>query len=259
MSSATSVQQAICSPRDSRRTPHRRCYRASSLSPETVRAVAGLSGLNRRIDRDAERHQRRVAWSAVQLGEYLGLGRGTLDQLFVAGLLHDIGKVAVPQQLLRKTSSLTEEEMSVVRQHAAIGGRIVGALPELSEASLAIWHHHERWDGRLEGPRAAYPDGLLADQIPLSARILSVADSFDAMRSPRGYRRALTRSEALDELQLEKGKHFDPNIVVAFLESHAESRWTSPFLEIRRAAMRRRVLDWPQAFRRGREPIGVAA
>jgi len=129
-----------------------------------------------------------------------------------AGYLHDIGKIGVRDSILNKPGPLSMDEYEIVKKHPSIGDSIVSELGLSPEERSIIRHHHERWDG------AGYPDGLSGEQIPLLARILSVADAFDAMTSKRAYRNAMSLDQALAELFKNRGKQFDPLALDAFLE-----------------------------------------
>jgi ribonuclease P protein subunit RPR2 len=127
-------------------------------------------------------------------------------------LLHDIGKVGVPGHILRKPGPLDEDEWKVMREHPAIGARIIEPIRFLAGAMEIVRSHHERWDG------TGYPDGLVGEEIPASARIFSIADSFDAMTSDRPYRRAMPIEAALEEIRRGAGSQFDPFVAVRFLD-----------------------------------------
>lgn len=127
-------------------------------------------------------------------------------------LLHDIGKVGIPERILGKPGPLTAEEWEVMRTHPMIGGRIVAPVRALRRAALVIEAHHERFDG------AGYPRGSRGEEIPLAARIFSVADAFDAMTSDRPYRKAMSLEQALDEIAARAGAQFDPEVARAFLD-----------------------------------------
>jgi HD-GYP domain-containing protein (c-di-GMP phosphodiesterase class II) len=150
-----------------------------------------------------------VAAVATAIAEQLGLPRAEVDMIRLAASLHDLGKLAIPEELLQKPAELTTAEWLVVRRHPEIGHRM---LESLGVAPLADWvlHHHERWDG------SGYPDGLAGDDIPLGSRIILVADAFDAMMFGRLYRRPLPREEALTEIERCAGTQFDPQVVRAF-------------------------------------------
>jgi HD-GYP domain-containing protein (c-di-GMP phosphodiesterase class II) len=137
----------------------------------------------------------------------LGLRRDELDELARAAQLHDLGKLAVPDEILLKPGPLDEREWAFVRQHTIVGERILRASPALRSVATIVRSAHEHWDG------SGYPDGLVGEDIPLAARIVCACDSYDAMTSDRPYREALPPEEALNELMRLAGAQFDPNIV----------------------------------------------
>lgn len=157
-------------------------------------------------------HTERVTEMAVALAEAAGMTGDRLDDVRHAACLHDIGKIAVPDSIICKRAGLNPKELAVMREHPARGDRIVQHLKFLGSARMIIRSHHERYDGK------GYPDGLKAEEIPLGARILAVADSYDAMTSARPYRNAMAPPEALAEIVDQAGKQFDPKLVSAFLE-----------------------------------------
>jgi diguanylate cyclase (GGDEF)-like protein/putative nucleotidyltransferase with HDIG domain len=173
------------------------------------RAAAALARAVDRRDAFTGSHSERVAAVATAIAEQLGLPRAEVDMIRLAASLHDLGKLAIPEELLQKPAELTTAEWLVVRRHPEIGHRM---LESLGVAPLADWvlHHHERWDG------SGYPDGLAGDDIPLGSRIILVADAFDAMMFGRLYRRPLPREEALTEIEGCAGTQFDPQVVRAF-------------------------------------------
>lgn len=161
-------------------------------------------------DHETEGHSRRVADMAVRLGRVLGLNEDGLRQLHRGGLLHDIGKIAVPDSILLKEGKLTRKEMAQVRQHPEHAKMFMEQIEFLKPAMAVPYSHHERWDGK------GYPQGLKREQIPLLARIFAVADVWDALTSERPYRKAMSFTEALDYMRSESGAHFDPKVVGAF-------------------------------------------
>lgn len=156
-------------------------------------------------------HSERVAEYGAALASRLGLDENQREVVRNAGILHDIGKIGISESILQKPGPLTSREIVVVQDHPAIGEKICKPLRSANLLLGVIRHHQERYDG--EG----YPDGLSGDGIPIEARIISVADAFDAMTSPRPYRPPMTRSQAISTLKLEAGKQWDPNVVREFV------------------------------------------
>lgn len=158
------------------------------------------------------RHTRRVGERAAAIARAAGLPSGDVDLLRRAAPLHDVGKIAIPDSILTKPGRLTEEEFSVMRSHTTIGAKILaGGRSELMVAAEAIARaHHERWDGH------GYPDGLAGDAIPMVARIVAIADVYDALTHHRQYRDAWPPERAVEEIRAGAGTHFDPDLVGAF-------------------------------------------
>ncbi|NTW91654.1 MAG: HD-GYP domain-containing protein [Erysipelotrichaceae bacterium] len=142
----------------------------------------------------------------------MNLDSHIVSKLRIAGLMHDIGKIGIPDSILDKPDRLTEEEFNLIRKHSEVGYRILSAANEFSEIADYILAHHERWDGM------GYPKGLKGSDIPIYARIISVADSFDAMTSDRAYRKAMNINQAKQEIIKNSNVQFDPNVVKIFLE-----------------------------------------
>ncbi len=163
-------------------------------------------------DRYTKRHCEDVARYATFLGRRLGLSPDELRTIGMAGLLHDVGKIGIPDHILRKPGKLSEAEYAIVQQHVALGDMIVRDLPDLDEIRAGIRHHHERWDG------SGYLDRLAGEAIPGIARILAVADAFSAMTTTRPYRKALTVREGLDRLGDAAGTQLEERLVTAFIE-----------------------------------------
>lgn len=156
-------------------------------------------------------HCARVATHAAQLGRALGIGDAEwLDALCLGGAVHDIGKLAVPDSILKKAGRLTAEEWAVVRLHPEQGARLTRELRMPERVQDAVRHHHEHWDG------SGYPFGLAGEQIPLCARVVCVVDIYDALTSDRSYRGALSREEALAVMADEAGHTLDPSIFQVF-------------------------------------------
>ncbi len=157
-------------------------------------------------------HSRRVRAYALRLGRALGLDDRQMRELSLAAKLHDIGKVGVPEAILNKPGPLTLAETLVVREHPIIGERILSSIVRSRAVLAAIRSHHERLDG------TGYPDGLKGTKIPLLARVITIADCFDALTSARAYRAPLTPARALESLLAAAGTHFQPEFVLAFVE-----------------------------------------
>ncbi len=157
-------------------------------------------------------HSKRVTQYSVAIAEEMGQSAEFLDSVQTCGLLHDIGKIAVPERLLDKPGPITRHELRTIAEHATKGAKILEHIDTFQPLLPGIRHHHERWDGR------GFPDGLVKEKTPLLARVLSVADAYDAMTSDRPYRRRRTRSDAISEIERCSGTQFDPVIVAAFLE-----------------------------------------
>jgi diguanylate cyclase (GGDEF)-like protein len=162
-------------------------------------------------DRYTKRHSEDVARYAVFLGRRLELEDDMLHILRVTGLLHDVGKIGIPDQILRKPGALSDAEYRIVKQHVALGDVIIRDLPNVEQIRAGVRHHHERWDG------AGYLDGLAGDEIPLVARILAVGDAFSAMTTTRPYRKALGVKEALRRLEDAAGTQLEERLVAAFV------------------------------------------
>lgn len=165
----------------------------------------------RKTDTFTYEHSIRVTDISVQIAQEYGLDSISQKMLFDSALLHDIGKLAIPKSILMKPGKLTKEEWDVIYQHPIVSEAIVGQLPFLTSILATIRHHHERYDGN------GYPDGLKGKNIPLNARIIALADAFDAMTSKRPYRNAMAFQKALMIIREESGKQFDPFVVKAFL------------------------------------------
>ena len=192
-----------------------RVAEAAGATPAFTKSFDILQGLVIAIDtrdRYTKRHSEDVARYADFLAERLGLGLELRQAIHVAGLLHDVGKIGIPDQILRKPARLTSDEMKAVEQHVALGHMIVRDLPHLELVKAGIRFHHERWDGR------GYLDRLEGEQIPLIARLLAVADAFSAMTTTRPYRKALSVDESLVRIEESMGTQLDEELARAFVE-----------------------------------------
>ncbi|MFL6334167.1 MAG: HD-GYP domain-containing protein, partial [Pyrinomonadaceae bacterium] len=161
-------------------------------------------------DSETHGHSERVVNFSLRLGQELGLDAEQLRSLEFGSLLHDIGKIGVPDAILRKPAKLTEEEWVRMREHPLHGQKILCGIEFLEGAARVVAQHHEKWDG------TGYPLGLRSTQIDLNARIFAVADAFDAITSDRVYRAGRSYAEALAELDAYAGRQFDPHVVEAF-------------------------------------------
>ena len=175
---------------------------AIRIAQALARSAAGREGM-------PEHHNRQVAELSASVAEALGLSDEIVLRARLAGWLHDVGKVAIPETILSKPEKLSEAEWEIMRTHAALGQEIVTRIADLAPAGLAVRHHHERFDG------AGYPDALAGEKIPLEARIVAVADAFSAMTADPPFRRSRGTGGALRELKRSAGTHFDPAVVEA--------------------------------------------
>lgn len=164
------------------------------------------------LDAYTREHSFGVALLGERLARKMELPEEERSRIFWAGLVHDVGKIFVPREILCKPAGLTPEEFQTVQSHTSLGYQLLKEREELSSLAHLALHHHERWDGR------GYPGKLQGEEIPLGARILGVADSWDAMTSSRPYRKALPQKRAMRELRRGEGMQFDPQVVEAFWE-----------------------------------------
>jgi putative two-component system response regulator len=173
--------------------------------------IAALANAVEAKDELTEQHCQRLSALAHRLGGEIGLASSELRAVIFGAVLHDVGKIGIRDAILTKPGPLTAEEWQEMRRHPLIGERICEPLVTSREFAPIIRHHHERWDGK------GYPDGLRGDAIPIGARIVGVADAFDAMVHARPYRAARTVEQAVEELRRESGRQFDPTLVAAFV------------------------------------------
>jgi putative two-component system response regulator len=186
--------------------------RQAVVGMETAQSVvAALANAVEAKDLSTELHCERLASMTAQLGREVGLPPDELEALAYGSLLHDVGKIGIPEAILSKAGTLTADEWTVMRRHPEIGERICRPLTLSRSFAPIVRHHHEQWDG------TGYPDGLAGDAIPLGARIVALADSFDAMTQDRPYRRAMPIAEALSEIAGAAGHQFDPGLAPLFL------------------------------------------
>jgi len=189
---------------------HLECRKKEEAQFDTVRSLALAVEAK---DRYTRGHSERVALLAARIGERMELEPDDLEDLERAAIMHDVGKIGVPEEIIRKPGKLSESEFAHIRRHPVVGERIVSRLGFMARCLPIIRWHHERPDGR------GYPDGLRGEDIPLGARIVAVADAYDAMRSERPYRKSMSRAETLEEIRLFAGVQFDPRCVEALVEA----------------------------------------
>jgi diguanylate cyclase (GGDEF)-like protein len=182
--------------------------------------IAALGSALGERDRYTGEHSESVVELTAKVGEALALDAEEIARVRTAALLHDIGKVGVPDEILHKPGPLDDREWEIMRQHPVIGERIVRAIPGMGSIARIVRHEHERWDG------GGYPDGLAAEAIPIGARIILACDAYHAMTSDRPYRTGMSHHEAMTELTANAGSQFDPNVVeavVGFLYGRRQS------------------------------------
>jgi len=176
------------------------------------RRAKALSVALRERDARTSAHSSRVGGLALELGKQRGLSEPELDLLRLSAEFHDVGKIGVPDSVLLKPGTLTEDERAIAETHAEIGQRIIleTDMPNAETVALAVRHHHERYDG------GGYPDGLVGDDIPLLSRIIAVADTYDTMASDRVYSKAMSHTQIMALLCLERGHQHDASLFADF-------------------------------------------
>lgn len=183
----------------------------ADLGRQTREALYALARVLDERDEHTHQHSEQVAEHAGQIARAMGLGPEQVDVIMLAAAMHDIGKVGMRNDILFKPGALTPQEREMAKRHAKIGGDLLSKFPLFEKGAIYVRHHHERWDG------TGYPDGLRGEQIPLGARILAVADSYQAMTEQRPYREPMSEQVALMQLMEGSGTQFDPQVVAAFL------------------------------------------
>jgi putative nucleotidyltransferase with HDIG domain len=176
-----------------------------------IKNFFGFQGVHP-LDEQLIMHSRRVSELCVRIGKAMGLDKQTLIELKIAGMLHDIGKVYIPEEIINKPEKLDQSKLEVVRTHTVLGYEILKGIKEYKNIAKYARSHHERIDGK------GYPDRLKADEIPLGSRIIAVADAYEAMTESRPYRQSLCQKDAMKELVLNAGTQFDASIVQVFIE-----------------------------------------
>jgi HD-GYP domain-containing protein (c-di-GMP phosphodiesterase class II) len=184
-------------------------HRALELRNSYRATVRALSNAVEARDAYTGKHAERVTAYGIALAQATGLDTDRAPEIEFGFLLHDVGKVAVPDAVLFKPAKLDDEEFELIARHPVIGSDILSEIDFLGEGKLVVRHHHERWDGR------GYPDRLAGNEIPLAARVFAVADALDALTSDRPYRRGTRFSRAREEIRAHAGSQFDPEVVAA--------------------------------------------
>ena len=202
-------------------TPVRRTMRAETPTEGFDMLDSMITAIDNK-DYYTRAHSEEVTEYALWIAQELRLSEEAQRTIRLAGLLHDVGKIGIPDEILRKPGHLTDEEFVVMRQHPEVGAFMVGNIPGLADIVPGVKYHHERWDGK------GYPDKLVGEAIPLLARILAVPDAFSAMTTDRPYRKGMDWQIALDKIRQESGTAFDPAIVDAFQKAIARRRKFKP-------------------------------
>ncbi|WP_206460601.1 HD domain-containing phosphohydrolase [Anaerovorax sp. IOR16] len=187
----------------------KKLFDSPSVRGKTIGAI--LNALHEKNKRE-EQHSKRVSDLCKRLANALNFSDQQLEEVKTAGLLHDIGKIAINEDILNSLNILSEEEYLEMKRHSEVGYRILSAINDMGEIADYVLYHHERWDGK------GYPTGLRAEEIPLQSRMISIADTYDAITSDRSYRIAKSRQYAINELKLNRSKQFDPNLVDLFIK-----------------------------------------
>jgi hypothetical protein len=233
-------------------TDGRPAKRALSARAQQLTILGDLSSALESKDPYTHGHSQRVERHSVRTAEQLGLSIEQLAEIRRAARLHDVGKIRVPHRILRKPSALTPEERKVIEQHTVVGAWLVSNVCK-RDIVLAVRHHHERWDGR------GYPDGLSGENIPLYARVIAVADAFDAMTSSRPYRLAYDSRTAIDILEAEAGAQFDPAVVRAFVATVPSRVPIAAFLPFFGVGLTRKLVGGTRRALNGTAVTGAAA
>jgi putative nucleotidyltransferase with HDIG domain len=175
-------------------------------------------------DKYTSGHSQRVALLTSQLAESYGLDADQVDRFRIAGLVHDIGKIGVPEHVLTKKGELTNDEYVEIQKHPEIGAKILKDIPQMEDILGGVLHHHEKYSGN------GYPHGIAGEEIPLVARMITLADTFDAMSSSRTYRKAMNRNAVIDEMKRVVGAQFDPELAEHFFALDF-SKWEKLMIE----------------------------
>lgn len=191
-------------------------FKAREVLDSHIAMMEALGRAIARRDSDTGGHNYRVAWVAARIAERMGFREGCMQSLIAGSFLHDVGKIGIPDAILLKPGKLDQAEFSIMRTHVELGEAIVRGMGWLDGAHAVVAAHHEKWDG------SGYPRGLAGEDIPLAARIFAVADVFDALCSRRPYKDPMTFDAAMEILDRDTGRHFDPVVMTIFREMAPE-------------------------------------
>jgi len=191
------------------------------LKVANMQTVQALAETIEAKDQYTQGHCERVKNLSLNLARELGLPSSLTEALEIAAILHDIGKIGIPERILNKSGPLAPEENEIIKMHPIIGAQILSTVEFFAHAINGVRHHHERWDG------SGYPDGIAGADIDPLARIIALADTFDAMAQSRPYRKALPMEEILDEIRLQRSKQFAPEVVDVFFDAKLYSSYLS--------------------------------
>ena len=198
-------------------------YRMKALRSESIRNSIVNTIITTLYKKDPyeEKHAKRVSFLCQKIAKVLGYDKENVKKIAIGGLLHDIGKIAIDSRILEKSGMLTEAEWKEMRKHSEIGARVISSDQEFADIGQAVLAHHERWDGQ------GYPKGTKWKDIPIAARIIALADSYDTMISQNPYKTKMSKEEAIQEIRKNKGTQFDPEIAEIFVKRvllHGESK-----------------------------------